>query len=573
MRLFEAAQHSHRRLALRALLDQLRANPGAVGKHVEPETGWTLLATAEARDPAAVVDILMHPAVGVWLTRALHNTRPGNGTPWPELGYLHAIVAAAAVRTGLPTTLRVPVWHGIVSLPTVGHLRLPGTFPVGAVDVISAGIDSRVRVSPVVSVPLDGSDEAFTPARQHMSTSHGLTLRAWLDNHDPYHGFGAPRPPAELTDVESAEWRKLVDEAWHVLARNHQPYAEELASGLRVLVPVEPSQAARTSSPYAFGGIQLSAGESATEFAEALVHELQHSKLNALLGLVKLTDGDLTRRYLAPWRDDPRPLTGVLHGVYAFTCGVEFWLTEAAAVGENDGALFAITYRRTQIRRALHALEDEPHLTNAGRTLVDTVSARLATCEQVPVDSRLSTVAAAMVDDHRALWRLRHAYPEPDTVDALASAWCADRSPPTWTDRTRIIPDDSQRLPANRRNLLRTKAIDPALFTSLTRGRGSPPGTTPYADVAFCTGDADSAAHAYHRHLLAEPDDLQAWAGLGLALRAQGRDASALLDHPELVVSVHRRVRALTERGPDPLTLVAWLGPATAASCRCRRSP
>src|SRR5689334_17998507 len=97
MRLFEAAQHSHRRLTVRALLDQLLVNPGAVGKHVEPETSWTLLTAAEARDPAAVMDILMYPTVGVWLARALHHTRPGNGTPWPELGYLHAIVAAAAV--------------------------------------------------------------------------------------------------------------------------------------------------------------------------------------------------------------------------------------------------------------------------------------------------------------------------------------------------------------------------------------------------------------------------------------------------------------------------------------------
>jgi len=573
MRMFEAAQHSHRRLTVRALLDQLLANPGAVGKHVEPEASWTLLTTAEARDPAAVMDILMYPTVGVWLARALHNTRPGNGTPWPELGYLHAIVAAAAVRTGLPATLRVPVRHGIVSLPTVGHARMPGTFPIGAVDVVSAGIDSRIRVSPGVSIPLDGSDEVFTPARQHISTSHRLTLRAWLDNHDPYHGFGPPRPPAELTDVEFAEWRKLVDEAWHVLTDNHRQYAEELVSGLRVLVPIEPSRATRASSPYAFGGIQLSGDESATEFAEALVHELQHSKLNAVLGLVKLTDGDLTRRYLAPWRDDPRPLTGVLHGLYAFTCGVEFWLAEAASAGENDDALFAIAYRRTQIRQALRALADDPHLTNAGQMLVDTVSARLATCEQVPVDSRLSTVVTAVVDDHRALWRLRYAHPEPDTVDALASAWCADRSPPTWTDRTRIIPDDTRRLPANRRNLLRTKATDPALFKSLTRGRGSPPGTTPYADIAFCTGDAYSAAAAYHRHLRTAPDDVQAWAGLGLALQAQGRDANALVDHPELVVAVHRRVRALTERGPDPLALVAWLNPATAASCRCRRSP
>ncbi|GAB1509334.1 aKG-HExxH-type peptide beta-hydroxylase [Actinophytocola sp. KF-1] len=574
MRLLEAAQHSHRRLALRALLDQLQANPAAVGGNVAPEAAWAVLAEADSRDPAAMADILMHPAVGVWLTRALYHTRPGNDRPWPELGYLHAIAAAAAVRTGLARTLRVPVWHGIVSLPTVGHARIPGSFPVGAVDVAGAGIDARIVVGPSVSIPLDGSDEAFTPARRHVSTSHGLTLSAWLDHHDPYHGFGTPRPPAELTDVDLAEWRKLVDEAWHILTRDHRPYARELATGLRVLVPIEPgSDTVGASSPAAFGGVQLSASESAAEFAEALVHELQHSKLNAVLGLAKLTDGDLTRRYLAPWRDDPRPLTGVLHGVYAFTCGVEFWLTETAATGEDGRAAFSIAHRRTQVRHTLETLAADPHLTNAGRTLVEIVSARLTECEAAPVPPLLSTVVTAMVDDHRALWRLRHAHPDPATVDAVAAAWCADRPPPPWQDRTRIIPDDSTRLPANRRNLLRAKAIDPGMFTSLTRGRNTLPGTTPYADAAFCTGDADSAAQAYHRHLTTDPDDVQAWVGLGLSLDAQGRDAAPLLRHPELTLAVHRRVRALTGRGPDPLALVAWLAPVTAASCRCRRSP
>jgi HEXXH motif-containing protein len=572
MRLLEAAQHSHRLLSLRALLDQLHANPQAVGKHIEPETVWTVLAEAQMRDSAAVSDVLMHPAVGVWLTRALHHTRPGGAAPWPELGYLHAIAAAIAVRTGLPCTVRVPVWHGIVPLPTVGHARLPGSFPIGAVDVISAGIDSRIRVNPAVSFPLDGSDDAFSPARQHVSTSHDLTLRTWLDHHDPYHGFGEPRPPAELSDVEFAEWRKLVDEAWHVLSRGHRSYAEELATGLRVLVPIEPgSDTVGASSPAAFGGIQLSASESATEFAEALVHEMQHSKLNAVMGLVKLTDGDITRRYLAPWRDDPRPLSGILHGVYAFTCGVEFWLTEAAR--EDADAFFDVAYRRTQVRWTLRMLAGDRHLTNAGQALVGIVSDRLAVCEQVPIGRQLSTVVTAMVADHRVLWRLRHARPESGTVDALAAAWCADGAPPTWPDRTRITTEDERRLPANRRNLLRTGATDPSLFTSLTRGRSPLPGTTPYADTAFATGDVDSAADAYRRHLLTAPDDLQAWAGLGLALHAQGRDATTLLDHPEVTVAVHRRIRALTGRGPDPSALVAWLTPATAASCRCPRSP
>src|SRR5262245_52922585 len=113
MALLEGAQHSWRRLALRALLDRLRANPAVLGRGTDPEEAWRILAESERRDPAAVADILLYPTVGVWLTRALHNTRPGRTATWPEIDYLHLVAAAAAVRCGYACTIRVPVWHGV----------------------------------------------------------------------------------------------------------------------------------------------------------------------------------------------------------------------------------------------------------------------------------------------------------------------------------------------------------------------------------------------------------------------------------------------------------------------------
>lgn len=565
MAVLEHSQHSHRRLALRALLDQVRANPHVVGRLVEPERAWQVLAEAERRDPGAVADILMYPTVGVWLTRALHHTRPGRTTAWSELGYLNSVAAAAAVRCGCPATVRVPVWHGVVALPTVGHVRVAGTFPVGSVEVVSTGHGAEIRLGPARTIPLDGTDPAFAPTREHVSTSRGLTLRARLEDTDPYHGFGPPRPPTELAEPDFAEWRKLLDEAWDVLSLNHPAHARELAAGLRVLVPIEPGvDTVGASSPAAFGGIRLSAAGSATDFAEALVHEMQHSKLNGVLGLVRLTDDDHGRRYLAPWRDDPRPLVGIVHGVYAFTCGVEFWLTHQATAQESEARhiAFTIAHRRLQVRRALDVLAGSGHLTPPGAALVEAVSARLSACERVPVGDTLTRTVTAMVDDHQALWRLRHAHPDETAVTELTTAWLADAPAPTWTGHCRIVVGDERRLPANRRTLLRAKATEPELFASLTRGPASLPGTTPRADAALCTGDHAGAAAAYADRLRVEPDDAQAWVGLGLALRAQGRDAAALLAHPEVTVAVHRRIRALGGRAPEPAALCAWVGSA-----------
>jgi HEXXH motif-containing protein len=565
MALLEKTQHSHRRLAFRALVDQLHHAPDAVGKHVDPEAAWRILADAEQRDAAAVAEVLMYPTVGVWVTRALHYTRPGTAVPWPELRYLHVVAATAAIRAGLACTVRVPVWHGVVTLPTVGSVRIPGAFPLGSVDVVCAGANSHVRLNRAVTIPFDSASSAFTPARQHVTTVNGMTLRAWVDELDPYHGFAFPLPPAELTDSTLAEWSKVLDEAWDILVHHHPAYAGELTTGLRALMPIEPGgDTVGASSPAAFGGIRLSADGSATEFAEAMVHEMQHSKLNALLAMVKLVDGDNTRRYLAPWRDDPRPLVGVVHGVFAFTCGVEFWLTQSAATPDLEARRvdFDMAHRREQVRRALRTLKASGLLTGPGDALVDAVSARLRECERIPVSPALADTVTTMVDDHQALWRLRHTRPDAQAVTELATAWLDDAAAPAWHGDCQVSAEDERRLPANRRNLLRAKATDPELFASQVRAPARLPGTTPRADAALCAGDFPGAEALYADRLREDADDLQAWAGLGLATRAQGRDATALLRHPEVTLAVHRAVRALDGRGPDPVALARWLNSA-----------
>lgn len=560
MALLESAQHSQRRLALRALLDRLRANPAALGRSTDPEDAWRILAEAERRDPAAVEDVLLYPTVGVWLARALHNTRPGRTTTWPEIDYLHLIAAAAAVRCGYACTIRVPVWHGVVSLPTVGHVRVPGAFPVGSVTVVT-GPAARIQVNRAITIPLDGPP--FVPARRQVRASRGFTLRTWLEDTDPYHGLSEPRPPIALTESESAEWGKLLDEAWDLLTLSHPEFARELAAGLRMLGPIEPdADTVGASASAAFGAVRLSANGSAPDVAEALVHEMQHSKLNAVLALVKLTTDD-AGHYLAPWRDDPRPLVGMVHGVYAFTCGIEFWLRHEQTAGDAEARhiAFNIAHRRVQVRRAVDTLMTCGHLTRPGQVLVATVSNRLSACERVPIASTVLDIVEMMTNDHRALWRLRWARPAPATVDALTTAWLAGAPAPAVPPGSRIDTDETaRRLPANRRVLLRTKATEPELFTAQVRQPTTLPGATPRADAALCTGDYAGAAAAYTDRLRADPEDAQAWVGLGLALHAQGRDATALLEHPELTVAVHRQARRLGGRPPEPTALAAWLG-------------
>jgi hypothetical protein len=86
-------------------------------------------------------------------------------------------------------------------------------------------------------------------------------------------------------------------------------------------------------------------------------------------------------------------------------------------------------------------------------------------------------------------------------------------------------------------------------------------GATP-PDVLLVTGRPDAARAGYLARISADPDDVSAWIGLGLALRDLGsaEAASGLLERPELVLALGREEIARTGRAPDPVSLATWLG-------------
>ncbi|ONH35515.1 MULTISPECIES: HEXXH motif domain-containing protein [Protofrankia] len=97
------AEISYRRIAFRALLDFLRDQPAQSGPLTSAEVAWDLLVEVERRDPAAVRTVLDRPFAGAWAARLLRRlrARPHDDVPlWVDVGYLHAMAAAAAVRAG-----------------------------------------------------------------------------------------------------------------------------------------------------------------------------------------------------------------------------------------------------------------------------------------------------------------------------------------------------------------------------------------------------------------------------------------------------------------------------------------
>lgn len=563
MTVLQSSVYSQRRAMLVAVMDC--ASTGQIPARIRSglEQSWEILSTLEKHAPAIVEDLLMHPPSGVWLVRALRTLiglEADRESCQHELHYLHSLAAAAAIRAGFSCTITVPVSYGIVSLPTVGHIVMP---------TVSTPVFAELRNSPE-STALHLADDAepirfsqgspspeFVPVQHHRATARGVDVVLEIDDSNPYREFTAPVPPHRMSPGDVAQWASLFDGAWDVLTRWHPAYARELAAGLRTIAPVLPSRSvAGSSSNSAFGSVVLSPKTSATALAEVLVHELQHSKLNALLELVPLRHENAGKWWYAPWRDDPRPLVGLLHGVYAFVSVVEFWRDQREHVtdeSERRTANFVFACRRHQVRRAVDALRSTPDLTEVGSQLVAAATDRLALCEAETTPAELADAVALMEEDHWVMWRLQHLRPDKVHIGLLADAW--------RDGTTALVPKSSTMDPfhrkigtATRLALLKSKVIDPDTFAELVD-------ESTQADTAFALGDRSTAATAYINRIRAVPDDAHAWAGLAVSLvERQTSAARALLAMPETIMAVYEQLLDHDAPAPDPLELATWLG-------------
>ena len=99
--------------------------------------------------------------------------------------------------------------------------------------------------------------------------------------------------------------------------------------------------------------------------AELLVHEVRHLVLGAVLDLADLTRSDDGSRYYAPWRDDPRPVSGLLQGAYAFFGVAGFWRRQRFC-RSHPGAVRSSSRVVAAVARAVRTLQGSGRLTDTG---------------------------------------------------------------------------------------------------------------------------------------------------------------------------------------------------------------
>ncbi|QOV39957.1 HEXXH motif domain-containing protein [Streptomyces ferrugineus] len=582
--LLVSAERSRRLLLLR-MLDEMTSGgmPGPSDGSLSLSEAWELLARAQRAKPAAVDAVLLYPQTGMWLSSALRRLRgtEDEATPlWVVLGHLSALAAAAGVRAGLDFTITVPVRYGYALLPTLGAAEVTADDPWTTVWVRSAAGETwittpngRVRVAPHP----DRGRPGWHPLRW-LRAGHGDSeLALALDDLDPYRTYPRPTVPERLPDDRAERWQELLERTWTLLLRDEPQTATAMRRGLMSFSPVGAGERFRprsASTGDAFGGVLVSEPDDAVQLAATMVHEFQHSKLSGLLHLTPLYRMDAPQsdeRLYAPWRDDPRPLGGLLQGIYAFTGVTRFWRTHrhSAVGGASELGHFEFALWRSQLWSVLDSVRDHRRLTPLGHRFLGILRGRCAAWLDDPVPDVPGLLAHMCADNHRARWRAYHLRPAREWAESAARRWteAADGPPESSDTGTRLAPDRS----ANRLDSLATLVRHRLEGTAACGGLlgADPAGAVAHVkgalegDALLAAGEPGAARRSYVARLAAAPDDAAAWAGLGGALTAEGvePDAARLLTrHPERARAVQRVLVADTGRPGDPVRLAAWLG-------------
>ncbi|MFG1608736.1 aKG-HExxH-type peptide beta-hydroxylase [Actinoplanes sp. NPDC049265] len=414
---------------------------------------------------------------------------------------------------------------------------------------------------------ITGPPPATRPGVRLLTAEHDkITFRVRLDDRDERRGLLGLAPSVPLDDLEVKHWQECLTAAWRLLVTRHRAAALLLADVLTCVVPVEADAGAggiSATSADAFGAVAISRPADPAGFAVGLLHEAQHSLLNATAHLFDLCAEPGERGY-SPWRDDPRPESGILHGAYAYLAVTRFWRAEARATGEPL-AIFEFCRWREAVAATAERLLAGGRLTAAGRRFTGALLDEVRPWVAEECEPRITHLARLANDDHYVRWRIRNMRPD---VDSLVAAF--QRGDPVGPVRSRLITDGRRALSHSPRlvaihNLLRGgAAVDDA--AELPEGRATLAPTQYRGGGGGGTRDPIKieSATAQTRETRAAAVEAALLAGdYGTIPRAYpGKDPDLELTPLIIAAGVTTRaeeVVALAQVGCEPVRVIRWI--------------
>lgn len=487
--------------------------------------------------------VLRHPSTAFWVDVAWDLIRRRAHLRFPEvhlvphLREFSRFAVAASLLSGrgrLDATVRADP-YGRIALPGTGtSIQPPDTQPC-----------HRVRLHIHDGTLTVGPSDARPPRLPVPGLANGIELNH-LD-HDLRLDGRTAYTFAELGPDEARRWLDELNRHFSTIGEVSPSTVEELTGGIVAFVPVlSPAAHLHVSGSFqeAPGLIALALGDRLATI-EAIVHEYGHQKLNALLMLDRLiTNNTGEAVHYSPWRDDPRPLSGLLHAVYSFVTVIDFYhqmLDSPEASGFAAADITARAYRvMRQVGSGLDELRTHATFSQLGAAFVQAVAEHIDRCRRdfplPPVEVRRELDARH--EEHRSTWLARHgrvrsftAEPPVD-ADLPASPTAAERAtlqalglPESWRlgwIARRWYPGDSLLDAVRARDVnagpdLPDSAVGESAITDLAA-----------AHLAYTRDDYATAALRYAACVGQDPHSPYYWHCYAFTLRHLGRHDEAL---------------------------------------------
>lgn len=377
--------------------------------------------------PTAVRMVLTHPVSIFWVrstSQLLSATLRGGPVPPHTSGHLQVddactashltaslnliseLMLAAHMVAGEETEIRLAANKILCLSGALFSLNLPevacGKTLVASVRRASGGF--RLRLEGPRGFALE---DCFVPSQGWIMPADAETdpLGHWLptvqtsecvleiDNRNPRivrnwvsaAAYSNLNPVLPVLDCQLSGWPGLLNRAFCTLRECCPLVESEFGILMRTIVPVQGNRLGHgiSCSNREFWGAMQCSEHPGIAMAEVLAHEYRHNLLNALLEadpvLARLNPGECL--CYSPWRPDPRPPLGVLHGIFAFTEVAAFNLAYIMRFGdrapEASAAEQRVIFHARRLQMALVELAAAAEFTRFGAELVTGLKGRV----------------------------------------------------------------------------------------------------------------------------------------------------------------------------------------------------
>ncbi len=334
-----------------------------------------------------------HPVLIYWMSTRLLPAFQG-GPPSME--------EARTLLEQFPRFFLIPLWSRGIALPRLrvrldeeGHLYFPG-HPVHlalgkeyadvTVEVETAGQTARLRTNRL---------DAAVPLPELLDTAYGESkwlkrLDVWSERTVMFGGadplideflgeklprlvqeYGKQPAPFELLASLSLGQQWYYAKAMSLIKQYWPKMYGEAVGHIRMIALLKGDSIGALTHSCFQGGIFLMHRDDLMWTAENLIHEFGHSRLDQLFELDDLIGNGEEERYRSPWRDDPRPVKGIVHGLFVFT-RIALWYERLLASGEKHGEVRRrLTVVLRQAGEAIGVLRSHAVWTPIGQGLFD----------------------------------------------------------------------------------------------------------------------------------------------------------------------------------------------------------